>query len=327
MATTVLASRYNTLRNNVNLVLGTSADATPDYGYGQGFSTNSVIGTRSVTDPVDADKITAQTYEDLYIDLIRTRSHQVGAAISIDEFVIGDYAVNAETTDKIEEAYIVALESLAANIITDKFIVDPNNLTIASASNASSTRLPTTTWSTVISHIFTITFPSVLARRHYFNAGGEIRLSASVDYTGSQAKTVDWQTILNAMGTISFKANETVNNAAVGTGSSIGSLNLTPSYQTVYSRDGGAVYANNEYRISVREYATVDDTSSIQFRVEFIDGSPNDPTYGIDEVVFGTFNSIIQTATPNSQITINGTVHDAVVIDTVPTSTLIRPLS
>jgi hypothetical protein len=327
MPTTVLASRYNALRNNVNLVLGISADVSPQYGYGQGFSTNSVVGTRSVTDPAEADKVTAQDYEDLYIDLIRTRSHQVGAAVSIDEFVIGNYEVNTETADKIEEAYIIALESLAANIITDKFLVDSNNLTITSSPLASSTRTAISTWSTVITHIFTMTWPSELERRHYFNAGGEIRMSASVDYTGSQAKTVDWQTILNDMGTISFKAIETVNNAAVGTGSSIGNFDLTSNYQTLYSRDGGAVYANNEYRIYAREYATVDSTSAIQFKVEFIDGSPNDPTYGIDEVVFGTFNSIVQTATPNSQVTINGTVYDAVVISDDPIGATIRPLS
>ena len=152
-------------------------------------------------------------------------------------------------------------------------------------------------------------------------------MSASVDYTGSQAKTVDWQSILNAMGSTSFKATSTVNNAAVGTGTSIGNYNLTNSYQLVYSRDGGAVYANNEYRIYAANSATGNSTSAITFKVEFVDGSPNDPTYGIDETVSGTFNSIVETATPDSQITINGTIHDAVVINVVPTAALIKSLS
>ena len=46
------------------------------------------------------------------------------------------------------------------------------------------------------------------------------------------------------------------------------------------------------------EYATGDATSAIQFKVNFVDGLPNNPTYGIDEVVSGTFNSNVQTATP-----------------------------
>jgi hypothetical protein len=328
MPTTILASRYNNLRNNVNLVLTSSSVASPSYGYGQSFSTNSKVGTRTVTDPINADKVTAQDYEDLYIDIVRCRAHQIGASnVSVDPFVIGDYETNTATADKIEEAYIVGLESLATNIITDRFNVAATNLDLATVPSVNSTRLPTNTWSTVITHIFKMTFPTVQARRHYFNAGGEIRFSASVDYTGSQAKTVDWQTILNAMGSTSFNAENTVNNSGVGTGSNIGNYDLTSSYQLVYSRTGGSVYARNRYNIYAAESATGDATSAITFKVEFLDGAPNDLTWGIDEVVFGTFNSTVQTATPNSQVTINGTVHDAVVINTIPTGTLIRPLS
>lgn len=328
MATTtpILASRYNNLRNSVNLVLGTSNALTPSYGYGQAFSTNSVVGTRSVVDPATADKVSAQDYEDLYIDLIRSRSHQVGVAVAIDEFVIGDYETNTATADKIEEAYILGLESLATNIATDRFTVAPANLSINNLPTASSTRPSIPTWSTVISHIFTITFTNATERRHFFNAGGEIRISASVDYTGSQAKTVDWRSILNLMGTISFKAENTISNAGVGTGSNIGNYDLTSSYQLIYSRTGGEVYANNEYRISAANSATNDATSAITFKVEFIDGVPL-PGKTIDEAVLGTFNSTVQTATPDSQVTINGTVHDAVVIDTLPVGTVVRALS
>ena len=409
MPTTVLASRYNTLRNNVNLVLGDSIAASPSYGYGQAFSTNSVVGSRAANDLDNADKISAQDYEDLYIDLIRSRSHQIGASVAIDEFVIGDYDVNTGiadnyllewiasytytngvvvyyntyayecieehtstsvfdpskwsiisfnlndtvhynnslyrciqsytstgsfdltkwnlVVDKIEEAYMLGLESLAANIIADRLTADPANLTINSVPSTSSIRPSTTTWSTQISHIFRITFTTELERRHFFNTGGEIRVSASVDYTGSQAKTVDWQTILNAMGSTSFKAEQTVNNAAVGTGSSIGNYDLTSSYQLIYSRTGGSVYARNRYNVYAREYATGDSTSAIQFKIDFIDGAPNDTVFGIDEAVFGTFNSIIETATANSQIDINGVTHDAVVFDSTISGALIRPLS
>ena len=327
MPTTVLASRYNTLRNNVNLVLGNSIAASPNYGYGQSFSTNSVTGSRAANDLANADKVSAQDYEDLYIDLIRTRSHQIGASVAIDEFVIGDYETNTETADKIEESYILGLESLAANIISDRFTADPANLTINSIPSASSSRLATNTWSTRISHIFRIMFNTEQERRHFFNTGGEIRVSASVDYTGSQAKTVDWQTILNAMGSTSFKAEQTVNNAGVGSGSNIGNYDLTSSYRLIYSRTGGSVYARNRYNVYAREYATGNSTSAIQFKIDFVDGAPNNSLFGIDEAVFGTFNSIIETATANSQIDINGVTHDAVVFDSAISGALIRALS
>jgi hypothetical protein len=323
MPTTILASRYNSLRNQVNLILGTSGPASPSYGYGQGTTTNSVVGTRSVSSVVDANKVSAQDYEDLYIDLIRTRAHQVGAAVTINDFVVGDYETNTATADIIEEAYVQGLESLATNIVTDRLLVDPTNLRITSLPSASSTRLPTSTWSTTISHIFTITFNTALDRRHFFNAGGQIRMSASVDYTGSQAKTVDWQSILNAMGTISFKAEETISNAGVGSSSSIGNYDLTTTYQLIYSRTGGAVYARNRYNI----YALSLNSTSIQFKIEFIDGSPNDLTFGIDEVVFGTFNSTVQSATPDGTIIINGTEYPTVLISTDPVGSNLRNLS
>ena len=326
MPTTVLADEYNALRIVTNDVLGTSDVVSPSYGYGQGFSTNAVVGTRSVSDPTTASKVTAQGYEDLYIDLIRVRSHQIGAAAAIDAFVIGDYDTNGATTDKIEESYILGLIALGNNILTDRFSVAAANLDLASVPTASSSRVAST-WTGTISHIFTITFNTALERRHFFNAGGQIRLSASVGYTGSQAKTVDWQTILNAMGSTSFKAESTLNNASVGTGTNIGNYDLTSAYQRVYSRDGGAVYANNEYRIFAKEHATGNSTSAIQFKVEFVDGSPNDPSYGVDEVVYCGFNSVIETATPNSQISINGTTHNAVIINSIPQGATIRPLS
>jgi hypothetical protein len=329
MPTTVLASRYNTLRDQINLVLGESNPATPTFGYGQLFSTNSVLGSRAANDLANADKITAQNYEDLYIDLVRCRSHQIGAAnVVVDEFVVGDYNSNLLDTDKIEEAYIINLETLASQIAADKFEVFSGNLELINIPSASSNRPNTeAAWSTEISHIFTISWPTDLDRRHFFNSGSEIRLSADVEYTGSQSKTVDWQTILNEMGSTSFKANETINNASIGTGSNIGNYNLTTSYRLIYSRTGGNVYARNRYNIYAREYTTGDSTSAIQFKVEFIDGRPNDLTYGIDEVVFGAFNSNVQISKPNSQVAINETPYDAVIIDLEPIGTLIRPLS
>jgi hypothetical protein len=327
MSVTILASRYNSLRDLVNQVLGVSVGLSPTYGYGQAFNTTGVTGTREVTPITDADKISAQDYENLYIDLIRLRSHQIGSSLAIQEFVVGDYETNPETADKIEEAYVLGLESLAANIATDRFTVAPDNLTIASLPDASSTRLASAgSWNGSISHFFAITFNNVTERRHFFNAGGEIRLSASVNYTGSQSKTVDWQVILNAMGTISFKAQSTVNNKGIGTGSNIGNYGLTTTYQLIYSTTGGSVYARNRYNIYAAESVTLDGTSQIKFKVEFVDGLPNDLTFGIDEAVFGTFNSTVSTAIPSSQIIINGTTHDAVVIPNAPIGNNIRVL-
>ena len=316
--TTILASRYNTLRTLTNKVFGASTSGTPNYGYGQAFSTSAVTGSR--TNGTNANKISAQDYENLYIDLIRTRAHQVGA-VAIDPFVIGDYETNLNDTDVVELAYIAALESLAAQIETDRFLIDPAqlnvvNLVSSTGSAISSSRLNSVggPWNGTISHIFTATFASAIQRQEFFNAGGEIRLSSSVAYVGSQAKTVDWQNILSAMGSISFKANATASNVVgQGTNYPIGNYQLSSTYQRVYSRTGGATYARNDYQVDVLSL----NATTIQFKISFVDGQPNDVTYGIDETVFGDFTSRAQVAQPDGTVLINGTEYDTVVIPTL----------
>ncbi len=330
MPTTVFANRYNSLRDSVNLVLSQSNPATPTYGYGESFSTSGVVGTQSVAEPSTATKVTAQQYEDLYIDAIRCRAHQLGAAnVTINDFVIGDYNTNLTDTDLIEESYIQGLETLVADILNDRFTAQAGNLRVSSIPPVSSVRPESgnIAWNGVLRHIFLIRFPNDLARRQIFNAGGEIRFSAAVAYTGSQAKTVDWQNILNTMNTNSFKATETVNNSGVGTNSNIGNYDLNNAYQLVFSTSGGAVYFRNQYNIYAREYTGIGNESAIQFRVDFVDGAPNDETYGIDETVYGSFSSNIQCATPDGEVEINGTTYNTVEIATDPIGTLIRPLS
>jgi len=316
MPTTIAANRYNTLRASVNKVLGNSNTADPNYGYGETFSTSDVTGDYD-TNLATTDKVTAQQYENLYVDLIRVRAHQVGATnVTIESFVVGDYDTNLSDTDVIELTYIQGLESLATNIETDRLLIDATGqatvvpLEDSNGAAIVSTRLNSvsTNWNGTINHIFTITFNNARQRRQFFNAGGQIRFSARVDYTGSQAKTVDWQTEMSDMGATSFRASDTINNNNEGSGSNIGNYDLTGSYRLIYSKAGGASYARNDYRIFAQN---VNDTI-IRFKVEFNDNRPNDLTWGIDEPVLGDFNSIIELLQPNGTVTINGDDYDTV---------------
>ena len=322
MPTVVQASRYNNLRARINTVLGLSTTSSPEFGYGQGL-------TGSTSGVLTAEKIGAQDYEDLYIDIIRARYHQIGSSVSIDDFVVGDFEANPTTADKIEEAYITGLENLATNLETDKFVVDSSQLAVtglldAGNNSMTSTRSSTSgPWNGQISHIFTVTFPTNAARRHFFNSGGQLRFQGSVNYTGSQAKTVDWQTILNNMGQISFAASSTYSNSGVGSGYPVGNYGLTSAYRLCYSKSGGALYSRNDYEVRARQVSG----RVIQFKVSFVDGQPNDTTYGIDELVYGEFQSSILLATPSGQVNINGTTYPTVTYqETTPVGSIISPL-
>jgi hypothetical protein len=320
MSTTIpiTASRYNTLRSLVNKILGNSTLAFPNYGYGQLFSTTAVVGDFDVNG-LATDKVTAEQYENLYIDLIRLRVHQVGvSSTTINPFVEGDFESNPSTADKIELAYIQALETLATNIETDRLLIDAAtqatevNLLSSAGNPIFSTRSFATSgsWNGTITHIVKVTFDDAQQRRQFFNAGGEIRFNASVNYAGSQAKTIDWQTQLSAMGTISFKANQTVSNNGIGSSYAIGNYNLTSTYQLCYDQTGGATYARNHYYI----YALQLNDREVQFRIDFVDGQPNNITFGIDEPVLGDFTSTLRLLQPDGSVTINGITVDTVVI-------------
>jgi len=334
MATTIpiTAQRYNDLRALVNKVLGNSVTSTPNYGYGQTFSTSSVTGDYD-TNLSATNLVTAQQYEDLYIDIIRCRAHQVGTgSVSIDPFVIGDFEANEASADKIELAYIQSLETLASNIEIDRFAIDVTgqaqviDLDNGSGGVTQSIRYNSVSgnWNGTINHVFDVSFDTAQERRQFFNAGGQVRFSASVAYTGSQAKTVDWQDQMSAMGVTSFRAIDTINNNGQGSGSNNGNFDLTNSYKLCYSKAGGASYARNDYRI----LAFQPNDSTIRFKVEFNDGRPNNTTWGIDEPVLGDFTSTIQLLQPTGTVVINSIEHTTVDIpdNTLPTSTIVSPL-
>ena len=76
-------------------------------------------------------------------------------------------------------------------------------------------------------------------------------------------------------------------------------------------------------------YCSKDDLKdNLKFKVEFIDGAPNNlDGYGIDEIVYGTFNSVVQTVAADGTVTINGTSHATALISDDPTGLTTRPLS
>lgn len=328
MSVVITATRYNQIRADVDKILGTSDGSLPTFGYGQLTTDEQVTGSR--TSIISADTITAEQFRNLYLDLIRIRVHQVGAAsVTIEPFVVGNYDINTDSTDKIFESYVIALENLYSDIETDRFLIDDSTQADAvplfnSVGNPIVSVRPasTGTWNGERTHIFDVEFESEESRRHFFNSGGQIRTSAEVDYAGSQTKTVDWQAAMSAMGNVSFTANSSYSNAGVGLSRPIGNFQLTGSYQAAYRQDIGSTYSNSYYEL----YALSLDSTTIRIKASFIDGGPNDPTWGIEEDVFGTFTSTVGLLVPNGSAIVNSTETDTVVYNDTITGTTISNL-
>ena len=314
MPNKVLASRFNTLKARVDKILGAASETNRNsgdytYGYGQylGVGTNVAAGNPNTIDASD--------YKLLYINILKIRYHQVGtAAFTADAFKVGDFVTNAANTDKIEEAYISGLESLATSMETDRLICHPSQALVQPCDTSTGP----TSWNASISHIFKVNFTDAQARRQYFNSGGKIRFSPSMTYSGSQVKTLDWKSTINAILSVDFGCQGTI--ASSGVGQSYGGIGhdyMTNSYQTAYYNQGGGVYSPNRYTL----YAMELNDYTLQFKGEF-----SDPSYGNpDEEVLAAAHHDTFFFRPNGTATILGTSYTTVQSE-LPTSTTIATL-
>ena len=267
------------------------------------------IGNRGSANP---DLIDAAAYQGLYLDVAKVKIHQVGAtAFTPLAYKIGDYINNAATAEKIEEAYIAGIESLATDIENNKFDCHVTQADLLPCD----TSITATTWNGTKNHIFTVSFTSAQARREYFNAGGLIRFNPSMSYTGSQAKTLDWKSMINAIGGVNFGCQSTI--APSGVGQSYGGIGhdyMSSVYQTAYYNQGGGVYNPNRYTIYAMELSD----TVLQFKVEL-----TDPSYGQpDEDVLASVVSLVQFFRPNGTATINGVSYTTVSRPTPTSSTV-----
>lgn len=124
-------------------------------------------------------------------------------------------------------------------------------------------------------------------RRHFFNAGGEIRISAYLN--GSTAKDTDWGTMLGNAGFIVFGKNATT---CTGTGrardgstdvdsngsidSAVGNFQITTGYQLIFKKNGSqAEYAENYIEIYAKRNTA---GTSVIFLIQFTDADIGDQT-------------------------------------------------
>ena len=263
---TITATDYNTVQSRINTIMNTD--------YGQSLSSSQVaVG----------DTITDTQFDNLRTDITKAYAHQQGSNPTI---------TNVADGDTIEATTINQYATLMTNIETNKFSVGSGQTSIESGT--SSTR--STQWGGggggVVTHTVTVNFTSSTARTQFFNAGGQIRFTASRT-GGSGSKDTNWTNLLSAMGTVVF--NYTSTSASSGSGSTKGGLDLTTSYQTIFTKTGSGNYVENDYNIAARYSG-----SNIQFRIQFRDDDTGDqqggflPGAAVDEYVTGTLQSVVQ---------------------------------
>ena len=268
---TVDNSDYNTLIGSISSVFGTGTGNT---GYG-GNSTN--VAQTDLATVSSIATILSSEWKDLrnaFSDLALHQGSTLPSGLPVTNLLdIGDLIT-----------FFTQLKSVN-NIDTvndNKLNVNVANLTLAT--KLASVR--TTTWNAVIQHEFTVDFGSENNARHFFNTGGEIRLSASRTGGSVTAKNSDWSTFLSGNSPDCFTGTDYFNltTNAIGSAPTIQRTvtSLVAPYTpinswTIYARtNGGGVLGGNG--------------STLTFRSDFIDGHSNP----FSDTVDGTFTSIIQ---------------------------------
>jgi hypothetical protein len=256
------------MQTTVEQVLGNGAT---DFGYGQLLSSAVVASSATVN---------ATHMQRLKTDLINIFAHQNGAIPTLLSIT-----ANSDITDSSYAQY----ESVTSGITgAARFNIDPAEGTTSAL--ASSTR--NTSWNGTITHEFSITFASADARRHFFNAGGEIRFGAQLS-APTDAKSSAWSSFLSSMQSVIFNHTTALSTASIttDTSASIGNFDLVnnAAYVQIYTNSKTTGYSDTFYNISAK--ATVD---KLTFLVEFVDGpGATGPGGSIDENVSGTITSSI----------------------------------
>lgn len=265
--TIINASRSRTLREQV---LRIAANGYANWGYGGSIATQ----------PINpGDTVSVDEFNKLVSALQRINRHQKGSkstsiANTSTSNLIADSASNIAgdhgsiINDPLaEEKSWNNLETLVKELEETRFQVHPTNvsneLTLSDSRSGN--------WNGVIYSEFTVSFNNKNHRRHFFNTGGKIRLSAFLQ-SPALPKGHDWRRFLGSIGLVVFDYNST---AVSDTVAEIGNYQLTDDFQTLFERNNTGDRSDD--KIVVQAKST---TTSITFRVQLEDNTDDDAVDG-----------------------------------------------
>jgi hypothetical protein len=274
----ITEAEYTTLRSGINLVMGTpTGTGTGAAGYNQTITAPSVS---------PGDKITAAAWNALKADVDKAYTHQVGSAPS-------PALATVNTDSGITKAIHDALETVV-NFVKDagnRFALGSGQSTTVSASSKSKTN-----WNGTQTHDVTFTWASANAAKAFFNAGGKLTFTSSLSYTGSEAKTLDWRTMMDP-GTITMNHVDVTKSGAGGSiTASDGYYDLNTTEREIMNRNGANPYSENRYKIFARAI-----TNGVRIRLQYQDNDVGDKTGtgpAVDENVQGTLTSAMSYIRP-----------------------------
>jgi hypothetical protein len=259
--TEILASDYVAIQDIAESLLGTG---TGSRGYGQSVSSSDVA--------VET-QITKAQWDALRYDIINIRLHQDGVVPAIVEVNRGDvisYGAGSPNTN-----YNTLLQTAIAN----RFNVASSQSIVTSKTSVSTS----SSWSSTATATLTLEFSNSNDARYFFNSGGKIRITPTLNGGSNTAQVSAWKDLLNAAGTQSFGA---------ATSSTANYYTLTNTFQTYFQSSASTPYSSNNFRLEASTDVANNVLGTARFlyiRItlidNYVDSGPGTPP---DDLVNGT---------------------------------------
>jgi len=285
----ILDSDYNGFINQVNPVFGVGAG---DSGYGN----SPILASAAAGTP-----ITATQWASLLSRISTMASHQGTTLSSISTPTVG--------------VPISAHAQLTSNITG---VVNSRRNAIASGTDITTGGVGqrTTGWVNSVTMQYTITFTTANAARHFFNAGGMIRMNFSRSGGVAHAKNADWTALCTACGTVVVTGGGHASIAGTpysgtnklgGSGSpttlllTTGYHQLAAGYQTLFvQRSTNPIYGGYSlYSANRIEVRALRNANTVLVQVVFIDDAPDTSPVPLD-IVDGTLQTTMILRPPST---------------------------
>jgi hypothetical protein len=236
----IRASDFNNFADDINEIVGLGAG---DSGYGQDHLMVSYVSAGA--------RIRVANWDELLTSLKFAAQHQ-GTTISSPTSTSDPAFPVLRDTVKIIPTLIDDIANVRANKLNydiSKMSIDANKISSSKtfvAPSEGSTAQNDNTWISDKNYSFSVNFADANARRNFFNAGGEIRISCELsNHDSSHQQSDSWATMLDSISVVRFGFNETISNSETNTGS--GTRN---GFRQLFGEDGAA----NEWEPVVTEF-------------------------------------------------------------------------
>lgn len=295
---------FNSIQGLVAKVLGAPTSDDPRYGYNQILTSAPVAF---------GNKVSLSQWANLRTDMIKARGHQTGSASESNNIEL------PTVSSKITEALRLAFFNYATTLTTFRDVVAANQLEAVTASTA----VRIDDWNGVLTSTITVNFGDLATARGYFNAGGQIKISAVLNGPFGSAATTKantWATMFASMGTITMDRTTTfLDLGSSGTPSNLGYFGLTGTHQRIFLKSAPTgSYSPNQFVITARissgavefiiTYEDLDDGSlnsggNIRPTLGYTDvappaGTSEFVTTVVDEYIDGELRQVVALARP-----------------------------